>query len=105
MSIDEKVAHAARLIHQSCHMVAFTGAGHSTASGIPDFRSPESGLWEKHNPMLVASIWAFRLNPKTFYDWVRPRPIHYSTPHQIPPTLPWPTWRNWVFENSHHPKH
>ncbi len=91
MSIDEKVAHAARLIHQSCHMVAFTGAGHSTASGIPDFRSPESGLWEKHNPMLVASIWAFRLNPKTFYDWVRPltdtllnaapNPAHFALAH------------------------
>lgn len=72
MNLDEKIRHAAQLIHQSRHVVAFTGAGHSTASGIPDFRSPDSGLWEKHNPMLVASIWAFRLNPKSFYEWVRP---------------------------------
>ncbi len=72
MREEEKIEQAAKLIQQSSHMVAFTGAGHSTASGIPDFRSPHSGLWEKHNPMLVASIWAFRLNPHNFYDWIRP---------------------------------
>ena len=72
MSLDDKIERAAELIRQSRHMVAFTGAGHSTPSGIPDFRSPDSGLWEKHDPMLVASIWAFRLNPKNFYDWIRP---------------------------------
>jgi NAD-dependent deacetylase len=72
MKLDEKIERAAKLIRQSRYMVAFTGAGHSTPSGIPDFRSPDSGLWEKHNPMLVASIWAFRLSPKTFYDWIRP---------------------------------
>jgi NAD-dependent deacetylase len=72
MSLQRKIERAAELIIQSRHMVAFTGAGHSTASGIPDFRSPSSGLWEKHNPMLVASIWSFRLKPKTFFDWIRP---------------------------------
>ncbi len=72
MSLDSQIRRAAELVRNSRHMVAFTGAGHSTASGIPDFRSPGEGLWEKHNPMLVASIWAFRLNPKTFFDWVRP---------------------------------
>jgi NAD-dependent deacetylase len=72
MSLEGKIEKAAELIRQSRHMVAFTGAGHSTASGIPDFRSPHSGLWEKHNPMLVASIWAFRLNPHNFYDWISP---------------------------------
>lgn len=72
MNLEEKIERAAKLIRQSRHMVAFTGAGHSTPSGIPDFRSPDSGFWEKHNPMLVASIWAFRLNPKTFYEWIRP---------------------------------
>lgn len=72
MSLEERIKRAAGLIHRAHHMIAFTGAGESTSSGIPDFRSPKSGLWEKHNPMLVASIWAFRLNPKTFYDWIRP---------------------------------
>ena len=72
MRLEEKIRQGAELIHQSRRMVAFTGAGHSTQSGIPDFRSPDSGLWEKHNPMLVASIWAFCLNPHNFYDWIRP---------------------------------
>ena len=70
--METEIRRAAELIRAAKHMVAFTGAGHSTASGIPDFRSPGSGLWEKTNPMLVASIWAFRLNPQHFYDWIRP---------------------------------
>ncbi len=72
MTVQDKIHRAADLICQSRHAVAFTGAGHSTPSGIPDFRSPDSGLWEKADPMLVASIWSFRLQPQTFYDWVRP---------------------------------
>ncbi len=72
MPLENDIQRAAELIRRSRHMVAFTGAGHSTASGIPDFRSPDSGLWEQANPMLVASVWAFRLNPKTFYNWIRP---------------------------------
>lgn len=67
-----EIEQAAELIRESRHMVAFTGAGSSTASGIPDFRSPGSGLWEKVNPLLVASIWSFRVNPRPFFDWVRP---------------------------------
>jgi len=49
-----------------------TGAGISTASGIPDFRSPGSGLWERHDPKAVASLVAFRHHPEDFYAWVRP---------------------------------
>ncbi len=66
------IERAVDLIRHSRHMIALTGAGQSTASGIPDFRSPGSGLWEKANPLLVASIWAFRLQPQAFYDWIRP---------------------------------
>lgn len=72
MNLETDIKRAVELIRGARHMIAFTGAGHSTPSGIPDFRSPTSGLWERDNPMLVASIWAFRLNPKGFFNWVRP---------------------------------
>ena len=60
------------LLRRSLHTIALTGAGMSTHSGIPDFRSPESGLWEKVNPGEVASIYGFRHQPERFYDWIRP---------------------------------
>ncbi len=39
-----------RLIHEATRIVAFTGAGISTESGIPDFRSP-GGIWTKYKPI------------------------------------------------------
>lgn len=49
--------------------VALTGAGVSTESGIPDFRSPSSGLWQEHDPMEVASLEGFRREPRRFYEF------------------------------------
>ena len=69
---EDNVARAVGLILESRRTVALSGAGISTASGIPDFRSPGSGLWDKVNPFIVASIHGFRLRPKAFYDWLRP---------------------------------
>lgn len=63
---------AARLLAESRYAVALTGAGISTPSGIPDFRSPASGLWAKHDPFEVASLAAFHRDPQTFFDWIRP---------------------------------
>lgn len=63
---------AADFVRSAQHVVALTGAGISTPSGIPDFRSPDSGIWNGADPFEVASIYAFRHNPKPFYDWIRP---------------------------------
>jgi len=46
----------ANLIIKSNNIVALTGAGMSTESGIPDFRSPGTGLWTKVDPSEFASI-------------------------------------------------
>jgi NAD-dependent deacetylase len=74
VSVDyaDEIARAGKLLRQARYAVALTGAGISTPSGIPDFRSPGSGLWERVNPMIVASLYTFRVRPKVFYDWVRP---------------------------------
>jgi NAD-dependent deacetylase len=69
---DEHISRAVALLRQARYVVALTGAGISTASGIPDFRSPGSGMWEQYDPMEVASIYAFRQHPDKFYDWIRP---------------------------------
>ena len=62
---------AADIIRHSRRAVALTGAGISTPSGIPDFRSPDSGLWEHFDPFEVASLTAFRHHPEKFYGWMR----------------------------------
>ncbi|MEM8857463.1 MAG: NAD-dependent deacylase [Chloroflexota bacterium] len=71
-NFQKEIERAAELLSNCTFAVALTGAGISTPSGIPDFRSPASGLWEKHNPMEVANIGAFRRRPEDFYDWIRP---------------------------------
>ena len=71
-SLDQKIQQAAKLIQEADNIVAMTGAGISTPSGIPDFRSPSSGLWDQVDPLSVASIFAFRQNPQVFFDWIRP---------------------------------
>jgi NAD-dependent deacetylase len=63
----------AGLIRESEFVVALTGAGVSVPSGIPDFRTPGEGLWEKVDPMSVATIDAFHRDTKRFWDFYRPR--------------------------------
>jgi NAD-dependent deacetylase len=69
---DREIRIASELIRATRKGVALTGAGISTPSGIPDFRSSGSGLWTRYDPMEVASLTAFRYKPENFYEWLRP---------------------------------
>jgi NAD-dependent deacetylase len=64
-----EVAKLASLIREAKSVVALTGAGISVPSGIPDFRSPGSGLWENVDPMEVAHIDAWRADPERFWHF------------------------------------
>jgi NAD-dependent deacetylase len=64
--------YAADLFRESERAVVLTGAGISTPSGIPDFRSEGTGLWSRDEPLEVASLSTFRTDPAKFYEWFRP---------------------------------
>lgn len=63
---------AAELFRVAKHAVILTGAGLSTPSGIPDFRSEGTGLWSREEPLEVASLSTFRTDPEKFFHWFRP---------------------------------
>jgi NAD-dependent deacetylase len=62
----------AELIRERQPCVVLTGAGVSTESGIPDFRSP-TGLWARFDPLEYGSIEAFRRDPQKVWSFYKPR--------------------------------
>ena len=84
-SVKEAAEAFVRLVLSSKSTVALTGAGISTESGIPDYRSPGTGLWEKMDQSVV-SLEGFRRAPHRYYDYAlelypvrksaRPNPAH-----------------------------
>ncbi len=85
--MDASLAEAAALLRRARRIIALTGAGLSVASGIPDFRSP-GGLWERHDPMEVATadalrrapkrVWAFLLDVLAMTGQAKPNPAHQA---------------------------
>ena len=83
-SVDDLV----RLIDQSRNLVFFTGAGISTESGIPDFRSPGTGLWNKIKPIefsdfvaskeVQAESWRRKFNGDNSMAEAQPNKGHFA---------------------------
>jgi NAD-dependent deacetylase len=72
-TVSTTAARVADLLRGSERAIALTGAGISVPSGIPDFRSPGTGLWENVDPMEVAHIDAFRRDPDRFWSFYSQR--------------------------------
>ncbi|AIF44902.1 MULTISPECIES: NAD-dependent protein deacylase [Virgibacillus] len=71
-------------LQNSNYTVVFTGAGMSTESGLPDFRSSNQGLWNKKDPSKIASTDALNNNVNDFISFYRERVLgvkEYS-PHK-----------------------
>jgi NAD-dependent deacetylase len=68
-----EVERLAELVAASASTVVLTGAGVSVPSGIPDFRTPETGLWAEVDPIEVAHIEVFERDPERFWSYYRPR--------------------------------
>ncbi|MBP1970194.1 NAD-dependent deacetylase [Virgibacillus natechei] len=60
-------------LNESNYTVVYTGAGMSTESGLPDFRSAGNGLWNKKDPSKIASTDALNHNVTEFIDFYRDR--------------------------------
>ncbi len=73
----------ADLLEKSSYPVVLTGAGVSTESGVPDFRSPGSGLWTVLDPELF-TIQGFKANPEALYKAGAPffRQLEQAEPNE-----------------------
>lgn len=86
--MNEKIKELAKLVEKSRHIVFFGGAGVSTESGIPDFRSVDGLYHQKYDypPETILSHSFFLQKTKEFYDFYRDKMIYLdalpNTTHQ-----------------------
>ncbi len=84
MDYQKLIARAASLIKGVEGFFSLTGAGLSTESGIPDFRTPGKGIWEKVDPIKTSSVDVLQNDPRLFYEsgFTRFASITMAEPHQ-----------------------
>jgi NAD-dependent deacetylase len=58
-------------VRNARHVCVLTGAGISAESGVPTFRDAQSGLWEKYDPLDLATPEAFLKDPVLIWRWYR----------------------------------
>lgn len=80
--MDDRYEAIARDIQKSLHVVAFTGAGISSESGIPTYRGA-GGLWNKYDPNRYANIHYFKKDPS--YYWRFFRDVRYPLLKKVVP--------------------
>jgi NAD-dependent deacetylase len=68
-AVSARAGQLAELLENARNAVVLTGAGVSVPSGIPDFRTPGTGLWAKVDPMEVAHIESWRRDPQRFWSF------------------------------------
>jgi NAD-dependent deacetylase len=76
------------LLRSANSMAVLTGSGISAESGVPTFRDAQTGLWEKYDPLQLATPEAFLENPELVWSWYKwrrqliknatPNPGHFS---------------------------
>jgi NAD-dependent SIR2 family protein deacetylase len=92
---------AHRLLAESRSTVAFTGAGVSTASGVPDFRSP-GGIWSRYQPVTIQEFmaseearrryWRYKMDTYGDFAAARPNAAHHALARlEIPRAASWPS--------------
>jgi NAD-dependent deacetylase len=77
------VERLAQLVEAARPCVVLTGAGVSTESGIPDFRSP-TGIWARYDPREYATIDAFEAHPEKVWEFytLRYRALTEAQPNE-----------------------
>jgi NAD-dependent deacetylase len=68
--VDGDTERARGLVREAGRIVAFTGAGVSTASGIPDFRSP-GGIWSRYRPVPFDEFLATDEGRRRYWEYKR----------------------------------
>lgn len=69
MNLHELPSDLVDCLRSASRVAVLTGAGVSAESGIPTFRDAQTGLWENHDPMQLASPEGFDADPALVWDW------------------------------------